>query len=81
MKAFAEAWPDEAILQEALAKLTWFHNLTLLEKIQTQQERLWYARAAIEHGWSRNVLVIHICGRSRSVAGDEFLQQPVAQLP
>ena len=60
MKAFAEAWPDEAILQEPLAKLTWFHNLTLLEKIKTQEERLWYARAAIEHGWSRNVLVIQI---------------------
>lgn len=62
MKAFAEAWPDEAILQEPLAKLTWFHNLTLLEKIKPQEERLWYARAAIEHGWSRNVLVIQIEG-------------------
>jgi len=60
MKAFAEAWPDEAILQEPLAKLTWFHNLTLLEKIKTEEERLWYAQAAIEHGWSRNVLVIQI---------------------
>jgi len=60
MKAFAEAWPDEAILQEPLANLTWFHNLTLLEKIKIQEERLWYARAAIEHGWSRNVLVIQI---------------------
>ncbi|MFN7934023.1 MAG: PDDEXK nuclease domain-containing protein [Bryobacteraceae bacterium] len=60
MKAFAEAWPDESILQDPLAKLTWFHNLTLLEKIKNQEERLWYARAAIEHGWSRNVLVIQI---------------------
>lgn len=60
MKAFAEAWPDEAILQEPLAKLTWFHNLTLLEKIKAREERLWYARAAIGHGWSRNVLLIQI---------------------
>lgn len=60
MKAFAEAWPEESILQEALAKLTWFHNLTLLEKLKDRDERLWYARAAIEHGWSRNVLVIQI---------------------
>jgi predicted nuclease of restriction endonuclease-like (RecB) superfamily len=26
MKAFAEAWPDAAILQAALAKITWYHN-------------------------------------------------------
>jgi len=60
MKAFAEAWPDESILQEPLAKLTWFHNLTLLEKVKTTEERLWYAKGAIENGWSRNVLVLHI---------------------
>lgn len=66
MKSFAEAWPDEAILQEPLAKLTWFHNLTLLEKIKAREERLWYARAVIGHGWSRNVLVIQIeAGRYR----------------
>ena len=59
MKAFAEAWP-EPILQEPLAKLTWFHNLTLLEKVKIREERLWYAQAAIEHGWSRNILVMQI---------------------
>ncbi len=60
MKAFAEAWPEESILQEPLAKLTWFHNLTLLEKVKVKEERLWYAQAAIENGWSRNVLVLQI---------------------
>jgi predicted nuclease of restriction endonuclease-like (RecB) superfamily len=60
MRALAEAWPEEAIVQEPLAQLTWFHNLTLLEKLKTRDERLWYAHAAIENGWSRNVLVIQI---------------------
>lgn len=60
MRALAESWPDEAIVQEPLAQLTWFHNLTLLEKLKDKEERLWYARAAIENGWSRNVLVLHI---------------------
>ena len=62
MKAFAEAWPEDSILQAPLAKLTWFHNLTLLEKVKSKQERLWYAQAAIENGWSRNVLVLQIEG-------------------
>jgi predicted nuclease of restriction endonuclease-like (RecB) superfamily len=60
MKAFAEAWPEEAILQEALAKLTWYHNLTLLERLKSRGERLWYAEQAIQNGWSRNVLVLQI---------------------
>ena len=29
MKAFAEAWPDESILQQLAAKLPWFHNCVL----------------------------------------------------
>jgi predicted nuclease of restriction endonuclease-like (RecB) superfamily len=57
MRAFAEAWPDEPIVQEALAQITWYHNLALLEKVKRPEERLWYARKTIEHGWSRNVLV------------------------
>ena len=60
MRALAEAWPDEAIVQAPLAQLTWFHNLTLLEKLKTKGERLWYAQAAIENGWSRNMLVLQI---------------------
>jgi predicted nuclease of restriction endonuclease-like (RecB) superfamily len=60
MRALAEAWPEELIVQVPLAQLTWYHNLTLLEKLKTPEERLWYAHAAIEHGWSRNVLVLQI---------------------
>jgi len=60
MKAFAEAWPDESILQAPLARITWYHNLTLLEKLKSSEERLWYAEQAIQNGWSRNVLVMQI---------------------
>jgi predicted nuclease of restriction endonuclease-like (RecB) superfamily len=44
MRALAEAWPDEAIVQAVLAQLTWYHNLTLLEKVKGREERLFYAR-------------------------------------
>jgi len=60
MRAFAVAWPDEAILQQVAAKLPWFHNCMLIDKLNTSTERLWYAQQAIEHGWSRNVLVHQI---------------------
>lgn len=60
MRAFAAAWPKREIVQEALAQLSWYHNLALLEKLQTPELRLWYAAKAYEYGWSRSILTIQI---------------------
>ena len=60
MRAFAQAWPDEQIVQQAVGQLPWGHNLVLLTRLKQPEQRLSYARAAIEHGWSRNVLNINI---------------------
>jgi predicted nuclease of restriction endonuclease-like (RecB) superfamily len=60
MRAFAEAWPDFEIVQQAVGQLPWGHNIILLTRLKDPEWRLAYARAAIEHGWSRNVLEIHI---------------------
>jgi len=60
MRAFAEAWPDGEIVQQAVGHLPWGHNLVLLTRLKDPQQRLAYAQSAIENGWSRNVLNIHI---------------------
>ena len=60
MRAFAEAWPDEQFVQQVAAQIPWFHNCVLLDKIRRQEDRIWYVRASIQHGWSRNVLVHQI---------------------
>ena len=60
MRAFAEAWPDAAIVQQAVGQLPWGHNLVLLTRLKDPQQRLAYAQSAIANGWSRNVLNIHI---------------------
>jgi len=60
MKDLAEAWPEEPILQQLVAKLPWGHNCTLLDKVKAPGERVWYAEQTIQHGWSRNVLVHQI---------------------
>ena len=31
MRAFAAAWPERAIVQQAVAQLNWYHNLALLD--------------------------------------------------
>ena len=59
MRAFAAAWPDPAILQRVVGKLPWGQNIELLA-VKDPAARLWYAEAALEHGWSRPVLTAQI---------------------
>lgn len=60
MRAFAEAYPEESIVQEVLAQIPWYHNIALLDKLKDTDERLWYAKETVVNGWSRNVLVFQI---------------------
>lgn len=60
MRKFAEEYPDPQFVQEVLAQLTWYHNVTLLDKISDKQIRLFYVKHAIEHGWSRNIMVMQM---------------------
>jgi predicted nuclease of restriction endonuclease-like (RecB) superfamily len=60
MRRFADVWPDAEFVQQVAAQLPWFHNCVLLDKVTDSDERVWYARAAIQHGWSRSVLVHQI---------------------
>lgn len=56
MRAFAEAWVDEQIVQQVVGQIPWGHNVRLLDKATGYKERLWYAQQAIANGWSRAVL-------------------------
>ncbi|WP_284977993.1 PDDEXK nuclease domain-containing protein [Arthrobacter sp. fls2-241-R2A-200] len=69
MKSFAHAWPDFPMLQAPLATLPWYHQIALLEKLDDAATRLWYAAAAVQHGWSRNVLTHQISTRLHERSG------------
>jgi predicted nuclease of restriction endonuclease-like (RecB) superfamily len=60
MRAFAESWPESELVQGVLAQLSWYHHVALLDKLKDRVTRTWYAKAAIEYGWSRNILVMQI---------------------
>jgi predicted nuclease of restriction endonuclease-like (RecB) superfamily len=61
MRAFALAWPDhDAIVQQPVARLPWGHVTVLLDKLDDQATRDWYAAASVENGWSRAVLLNQI---------------------
>lgn len=56
MRAFAQAWPDAAIGQQAVSQLPWGHNVLLLTRLKDSALRLRYAEQAIAEGWSRSTL-------------------------
>ena len=60
MRALAEAWPEEAIVQQLIAQLPWGHNVRVLDKVKDRPMREWYLRAALEYGWSQNILSLQI---------------------
>ncbi|MEH2418436.1 PDDEXK nuclease domain-containing protein [Nostoc sp.] len=86
MRAFAEAYPDEELVQQVVALIPWGHNVRILDTIKDQTERLWYAQQTIEYGWSRNVLVHQIESKLYHPQGkattnfNRTLPQPQSQL-
>ena len=71
MRAFYLAWTEEVAklsqpvrvldgqnLPQAVGEIPWGHNLQLLAKLITPQQRLWYAQKTVQFGWSRAVLVL-----------------------
>ncbi len=58
MRRFSELWPEPEIWQQLLPDLPWAHLCTIMDKVPDHRD--WYARAAVEHGWSRAILVMQI---------------------
>lgn len=93
MRGFAAAWP-EPIVQQVVGQLPWGHITVLLDKLESPEDRSWYASAAVEYGWSRNVLMNMIMNKTlertgaapsnfvqRLVGPDSELAQQVAKDP
>lgn len=60
MAKFAQIYPDIEFVQQAVAQIPWGHNIVLMDKLEDNEIRLWYAQKVSENGWSRNVLVHQI---------------------
>jgi predicted nuclease of restriction endonuclease-like (RecB) superfamily len=89
MRDFARAWPARSaseMLQQPAAKLPWGHHMVLLDKLPDADTRIWYARAAAEHGWSRKILEAQIASDLRGRQGaaltsfDRALPPPDSEL-
>lgn len=60
MAKFARMFPDKEFVQAALAQITWYHNIALMDKVKDPDAYAWYAAQTVKNGWSRNVLVHQI---------------------
>lgn len=60
MRRFAKTWPDPLIVRRLVAQIPWGTNIVLMQKLDTQEQRVWYAQQVIENGWGRDALVAHI---------------------
>lgn len=73
MRAFAAAWSlddhNKEIVQQPVAQLPWGHNVVLLTKLDSTDDRIWYAARCVEHGWSRAVLATQIASDLRGRQG------------
>ena len=62
MSQFASIYNDVEIGQQAVAQLTWRHNIILMNSVKAKDEYTWYAEQALENGWSSNILDVQIDG-------------------
>ncbi len=80
MRAFAAAWPEREIVQRVVAQMPWRQNIALLERLDDEKIRLWYAEETIRNGWSQPVLCMQIDRRAHERHGKAITNFP-ATLP
>ncbi len=81
MHKFAQCWPDEKIVQHVVAQIPWRTNITLMDKLKTPEERIWYAEKTIENGWSKAILELKIQSGLMERTGKTVNNFPVALPP
>lgn len=60
MRLLAETYKDERFVQQLVAQIPWGHNIRILDKAKSQDEREFYIKGTINNGWSRNILSLQI---------------------
>jgi len=81
MRAFAAAFDDGEIVQQAVAQLPWGHVTVLLDKVADPGEREFYATRAAAYGWSRAVMTHHITSGLHRRSGEAVTNFPTTLGP
>ncbi len=60
MRQFYESYRDFPNLKQPVSEIPWGHNLLILQKAQSPEEKEYYIRASSQMRWSRSVLLNQI---------------------
>ena len=64
-----------------LLTVSWAHHIILMEKLKDLPTRYWYARQALEQGWSRDTLIVQIKNRAHERQGTAITNYSPAHCP
>lgn len=64
MKNLYEQYKDSEKLPPLVAEIGWSHNIIILEKCQDDLEREFYIKMTKKYGWTKNVLIHQVEGKS-----------------
>ena len=64
MRNFYAQYEDNTKLQPMVAEISWSHNMIIMEKCKDNLEREFYLQMTKKYGWSKNVLIHQIEGKS-----------------
>lgn len=64
MQNFYEQYRDNTKLQPMVAEISWSHNIVIMEKCKDDLEREFYIQMTKKYGWTKNVLIHQIEGKS-----------------
>lgn len=60
MRKFADAYPPGEKVPQLVAQIPWGHNRIILDRLKSDEARLFYIQKTIGNSWSRAVLEHHI---------------------
>lgn len=64
MRKFYLSYEGEAKLAPLVQQIGWSHNIVIMEKSKDLLEREFYIKMVIKYGWTKNVLIHHMEGKS-----------------
>ncbi len=64
MRNFYDQYKENAKLQPMVAEISWSHNMVIMEKCKDDLERGFYIQMTKKYGWTKNVLIHQIEGKS-----------------
>ncbi len=60
MLKFYKTYLGYTALQKSIIQVPWSHNIVIMDKVKSFEEREYYIKECLGNGWSRNVLVYQI---------------------